>query len=396
MKIPTCLCLFSVLTTAWAVEPTVPRFREVVVDSKVEIGYGVVVADVDGDKQPDLVLADKNLIVWYKNPGWEKYVVAEKLTELDHVCIAAKDINGDGKAELAAGAGWKPSDTENSGSVHYLLPPGNRTERWKPVTLPHEPTVHRMHWVKNAAGKYDLVVLPLHGRGNKNGEGAGVKMLAYHMPDDPTKPWTTEVIDDTLHLTHNFEPVQWEQGPAQQLLVAGKEGVFLYQPAAGKWQRTQLVGNEGGAKDFMGAGEVRWGKLPGGKRFLATVEPMHGNQVVIYTPPVAGSGKQFWTRNVLDDSLIDGHAVACGDLLGVGSDQVVIGWRGRKAGDKVGIKLFVPVDVEGRLWKQSLIDDNTMACEDLRLADLNGDGKLDIVAAGRSTHNLKIYLNQGP
>jgi hypothetical protein len=35
-----------------------------------------------------------------------------------------------------------------------------------------------------------------------------------------------------------------------------------------------------------------------------------------------------------------------------------------------------------------------MACEDLQLADLDADGQLDIVAAGRATHNLKIYFNQ--
>jgi hypothetical protein len=35
-----------------------------------------------------------------------------------------------------------------------------------------------------------------------------------------------------------------------------------------------------------------------------------------------------------------------------------------------------------------------MACEDLKIADLNGDGKPDIIAAGRSTHNLKVYWNR--
>ncbi|HKG68984.1 MAG TPA: VCBS repeat-containing protein [Segetibacter sp.] len=34
-----------------------------------------------------------------------------------------------------------------------------------------------------------------------------------------------------------------------------------------------------------------------------------------------------------------------------------------------------------------------MACEDLQVMDLNKDGKPDIVASGRSTHNLKIYWN---
>ena len=35
-----------------------------------------------------------------------------------------------------------------------------------------------------------------------------------------------------------------------------------------------------------------------------------------------------------------------------------------------------------------------MGCEDALAADLDGDGRLDIVAGGRSTHNVKIYWNR--
>ena len=100
-----------------------PVFKAVEVDAKVEIGYGITVADVNGDKRPDILLADKNLIVWYENPSWTKHVMAEKLTALDHVCIAAQDIDGDGRCEVAVGAGWNPGDTLNSGAVFYLVPP---------------------------------------------------------------------------------------------------------------------------------------------------------------------------------------------------------------------------------------------------------------------------------
>ena len=41
-----------------------------------------------------------------------------------------------------------------------------------------------------------------------------------------------------------------------------------------------------------------------------------------------------------------------------------------------------------------LVDDNEMATEDIRIADLNGDGKIDIDAAGRASHNLKVYFNE--
>jgi hypothetical protein len=385
------LSLFVPVAATFAADPPVPNFKAVDVDTRVAIGYGVAVADVNGDKKPDILLADKNLIVWYENPSWARHVIAEKLTALDHVCIAAQDIDGDGKCEIAVGAGWNPGDTLNSGAVFYLVPPADRTQKWEPVTLPHEPTVHRMRWVTAASGKAGLVMVPLHGRGNKpgTGEGDGVKLLGYKTPANPKDPWTTEVLDDSMHKTHNFDPVQWDTDPAQELLVAGKEGVFLLDRADGKSSMTQISGTESG-----GAGEVRAGKLRD-RRFIATIEPMHGNNLVVYTPPAAAA-KGLWNRHLLDESLVDGHALACGDLAGTGNDQIVVGWRAmNRPGMKVGIKLFSPLDAAGTKWKQTVIDDNTMACEDLCLADMDGDGKLDIVAAGRATKNLKVYFNQG-
>src|SRR5579859_4111068 len=130
-------------------EPALPKFRAVEIDSNVEIGYGVTVADVDGDHKPDIVMADKKQVVWYKNPTWQKFILAENITPLDDVCIAAADIDGDGKAEIAVGAQWNPGDTLNSGAVFYLVPQADRTQKWEPVELPHEPTVHRMKWMQD-------------------------------------------------------------------------------------------------------------------------------------------------------------------------------------------------------------------------------------------------------
>jgi hypothetical protein len=36
-----------------------------------------------------------------------------------------------------------------------------------------------------------------------------------------------------------------------------------------------------------------------------------------------------------------------------------------------------------------------MGSEDIICADMNGSGRIDIVAVGRSTKNVKIYFNQG-
>src|SRR5262245_45466742 len=179
------LLLAATAVSVSAAAPPEPKFQAVTLDDKVQIGYGVAVADVDGDKAPDILLADKKQFVWYRNPGaakaadpasWQKHLLAENLTEKDNVCIAARDVDGDGKCEIAVGAEWNPGDTEKSGAVFYLIPPADRTQRWEPVKFPAvEPTTHRMKWIKLEDNSWGLLVLPLHGRGNKNGEGAPVK-----------------------------------------------------------------------------------------------------------------------------------------------------------------------------------------------------------------------------
>lgn len=367
-----------------------PKFEAVEIDGDIEIGYGLAVADVDGDGRQDILLADKNEVAWYHNPSWKKHVIAENLTPRDHVCIAAADIDGDGKAEVAVGAEWNPGDTQDSGAVFYLIPSEDRTRKWQPVKLPHEPTTHRMHWVKDWQDGWRLVVLPLHGRGNQGGQGAGVKILSYEVPDDPRGDWSTRVLNESFHMTHNFDPVFWDEDIAHELLVAGREGSFLI-----NWVDGEMAALPVGEDPGAGAGEVRLGTLPGGKRAVASIEPMHGNQLVVYASSGSDDDSLPWPRHVVDDSLHEGHALAMGDLLGTGSDQIVVGWRAmRNPGAVVGIKLFTPIDATGKNWKWDWIDENGMACEDLKLADLNEDGKLDVVAAGRRTQNVKIYWNK--
>src|SRR4051794_19081439 len=185
-----------------AADPPVPKFTPQTIDDKIQIGYGVATADVDGDGKPDILLADKKQFVWYRNPTWEKFVIAENLTKRDNVCLAAEDLDGDGKCELAVGADWDPNDRENSGAVFYMIPPADRTQKWEAVKLHAEPTVHRMRWVqvgRDAA----LVVAPLHGRGN--GGDTGSRILLYRKPVDPRAEWETELVTDGLHATHNFD-----------------------------------------------------------------------------------------------------------------------------------------------------------------------------------------------
>ena len=366
-----------------AVSGAEPTFRAVTIDGKIQIGYGVAVADVDGDKKPDILLADKRQFVWYRNPTWEKFVMAENLTPKDNVCLAAQDLDGDGKCEVAVGGEWNPGDTENSGAVFYLIAPEDRTQRWEAVKLHAEPTVHRMRWVWYNS-TWRLLVAPLHGRGNQQGAGAGARLLEYTMAvAGPRGEWTTEVLSDTLHLTHNID-VFGPESKSHEVVVASKEGLFGIRKLA------PIPFLEPSAMpSFTGAGEVRRGMDSSREFYLASVEPMHGNMLYVNGP----AGK---ARQLLTDKLVEGHALACGDVLGAGYDQIVVGWRGNAQQPRdIGIKIYSHEGATGT-WREAVVDVANMACEDLTLADLNGDGRLDIVASGRSTKNVVVYFNETP
>ena len=385
-------------TTAFAAEP---RFEAQTIDPQIAIGYGLAIGDVDGDGDKDILLADKRDFLWYENPSWKKHLFhtfhkGAKRTQLrDNVCIAARDIDGDGKVEVAVGGNWNPGNTdseEQSGSVHFLGSLG----KVKPVQLPHDPTTHRMRWVRTSDKSHALVVLPVHGRGNRGGQGKGVNITAYIPPADPfAGNWKTAIINNELHKTHNFDSVG--DGSSDSVVLAGAEGARAVWHAEGKWHSSDLA-----LPDMNGgAGEIRIGKgnpyqIYGNRELsqktsYACIEPLHGNTVAVYE--VEGSkGKEVnWKRTVLDDSLNQGHALEYADILDSGNLQVVAGWRNPDKGGKVGIKLYTR-GKDGK-WATHLLDDK-IACEDLKIADLNKDGKLDIIACGRSTRNVVIYWNR--
>lgn len=355
-----------------------PKFETQTLDENVSIGYGLAIGDVNGDGKPDILLADKKEFVWYRNGDWKRFVMVANLTEADNVCIAARDIDGDGKVEVAVGAQWNPgetSDIKKSGSVHFLQRPKDPTQPWTPVELYHEPTVHRMRWVKAQDKTYHLIVVPLHGVGNKDGQGVPVNVIAYEKPKDINGNWKHTVIENSMHMTHNLDVVN--DGNREKIYIGGKEGVRTLSYEKGKWTLFKTT-YPTPAESF---GEIRVGQKD--HTLVAGIQPMHGNELVVYL-----NGK----RNVLTGDLKQGHALAAADLLGMGSDQIVAGWREANTEGTFGIKIFVRS--KDQQWIGYWIDNNGMACEDLQVADLNGDNKPEIIAAGRATNNLKIYWNK--
>jgi FG-GAP-like repeat/FG-GAP repeat len=358
------------------------KFREQQIASDFGVGYAVATGDVNGDKQTDIVAISGTDLVWFEAPGFEKRVILSGATPKDNVCLALEDIDRDGKLDVAIGASWQPSNTTGGGTLPWARQTPAGTP-WELHNISEEPTLHRMRWADvDGDGTRELVVAPLHGRGTKgpDWEGQGARLLIFRRPAQPaSEPWTSEVADDTLHILHNILPANMDKDPQEELLTASREGIHLLDRKGAKgWSRT-LIG-EGSP------GEIKMGRV-GGRRMLATIEPWHGQSVVVYA-----EGKGPWSRTVIESGIGGGHALGWADFDGDGDDELAVGWRDAKP-VKPGVAVY-DVDRNGAMQSKAMVDEGGMATEDLVVADLNGDKQPDIVASGRATRNVKIYWNE--
>ena len=370
---------------------------------KLGVGYAVNLVDMNADGSTDILIVDSKRVIWLENPKWTEHTVMSTPDKTDNVSIATHDIDGDGRLDAALGADWNPGNTKSGGTIQWLSSGKKTGDLWDVFPIGEEPTVHRMRWVDlDHDGRPELVVAPLSGRNSTrpNFAEAGVRILAYKIPSDPRRgPWTPEVINDELHVTHNFWPTDLDRDGRVDLLVVSFEGVSLLRRSPdGKWSRTLLGDGNQQTRPNRGASEIKHGKLAGNRDYIATIEPWHGHQVVVYTPPEgkpADVASKKWTRHVIDENLQWGHAVWCANLDADDDQELIIGVRDDKSREHPrGLRIYDPVGDDPKNWKPHRIDPGGVAIEDLAAADLDADGKTDIVAVGRQTHNVRVYWNK--
>jgi hypothetical protein len=385
-------------------QPTIhaaePVWRGEVLPVELGVGYAVLPIDLSGDGKLDIAIVDSKRFLWLENPHWQCHIIhADPSAANDNVCFAAHDIDGDGRVDFAVGRDWQFNNSDSGGSIGWLHSPPDPRQPWSYHPLAEEPTTHRMRWMDwNRDGQLDLIVAPLKGRRSRAPAFAetGVRLLAF-TPDrkNPVGPWSMSVIDEQLHVMHNLDVVELETG-RQALLAASFEGVTLLEFVEGKTARRHLGAGQPGTAPAIGASEIRRGRS-GGRNYLATIEPWHGDRVVVYTEAEEGwASDQLWPRHVLDEQLKWGHAVACANLDTDADEELIIGVRDTLDDQhRAGVRLYDPIAPEQGSWQRTLIEPGQVAVEDLATGDFDQDGDIDIVAVGRATHNAVIYWNRG-
>ena len=93
-------------------------------------------------------------------------------------------------------------------------------------------------------------------------------------------------------------------------------------------------------------------------------------------------------REVIDTTLVDGHTIVTADLNGDGKDEIIAGCRGGPR----GVYIY---ESDGAEWKRRPLDEGGMAAAACTALDLNGDKRIDVACIGSATQNLRWYENLG-
>src|SRR5436309_7696066 len=348
--------------SAAAEKPAGPaEFRAHVIEAKIPGGYAVLVTDLNKDGRPDVIGLTSRLteLAWYENPGWERHVLAESMRGL--VNMAACDLDGDGIPELAVESELDMVAARSPGLVWLLRHEGDPRKPWKATKVDELATSHHVAWADvDGDNRKELINAPLIGaKALAPKYEDRVALVYYRVPADWTGPWERRLIDDSLSgVLHRVRVVQWNDSRREELLTAGFDGIVLHRAlgagSALRWEKRLLAKGHVEEPPRAGASDVAMGLL-GRRRFLASVEPWHGNEVVVYTEDSAGQ----WQRRVIFDGLTEGHEICVGDFNRDGLEDIVAGDRAR--GARGSVHFFYAQNGGGGAWLHQVVDSEEMA-----------------------------------
>ena len=360
------------------------RFAEHVIATGLKGGYQVVVADLNHDGKPDLIALASGMpeLVWYENPTWERHVLAAGVSHMIN-CVAVP-VKGDSIPDVVLASEFANQAKDSLGVVSVLHHGDDPREPWSVTEIDRYPTMHRLRTADiDGSGNRVVISAPLTGDKAEAPEYRGQTPLFFYRPGE----WKRQVIsEENSGVVHGIFITDWDGDKRDEILTASFTGIHLFKFGKdGRWTRTEIAKGDPAAWPKSGSSDVAVGHL-GKTRFLAAIEPWHGNQVAVYRQQ-----GQRWDRQVIDDSLVDGHTIMTGDFDRDGSDEIVAGFRGKGR----SVYLFYPEDSTGLRWSREALDDGGMAAAACAVADLNNDKRLDVVCIGSATANLKWYENLG-
>lgn len=357
-------------------------FREHTIARDLKGGYQVVAYDVNQDGKADLIALASGMseLIWFEAPAWKRHVLATGMQRMINLA-ACPGVN-----EIVVAQGFENEPKRSAGIVSVLTPGADRTQPWTAREIDRLTTSHRLRCADiDGSGHKVIVNAPLAGAKAAAPDYRDRIPVVYYKPGEWKRTLIGEQLEGVLHGIYIYpwaRPTRRAR-PHDDILTASFLGIHRYFLKPGHtWAIERIAAGAPEPWPKSGSSDLAVGHVRR-ERFIAAIEPWHGYAVVIYTKP---KPDRAWVRNVIDDSLQDGHTIQTADLNGDGKDEVIAGYRG--PGRSVNIYYF-----NGRRWHKYPLDKGGIAAAACAVADLNGDSRPDIACIGSATANLKWYEN---
>ncbi len=363
---------------------------------EIQGGYAVAVADFNNDGRLDVIANSLRVpeVAWLENPTWERHVIVEGRSSIVNQAMA--DINGDGIPEIAFQSGFA-MQAENSEGLNWVAMSGDDPrQEWKAEQVDNFPTSHHVTWADlDGDGELELINALLLGAGSLAPTYDQDKASVFWYGQNG---WKRGLISDEIPgVIHRVRTVRWDEGNRDQILVASFEGIGLYRATGMGEDMTfekELLssGHDSEPAPRLGASDVGVG-TSNGERIFASVEPWHGNEVVVYTEEGGA-----WQRRVIFTEIGGGHEIAVLDLNGDGRADIIandnsrVSERNPNATPGVHV-FFSPDDPATGEWIYSRIESDA-AMNSCVGGDMNEDGRPDIICTGAGGM-IRWYENLG-
>lgn len=352
-----------------------------------------IVCDLDRDGLNDFVLGFRKTapaLVWYRRgeAGWTRQVIEPAYLTIE-AGGAARDLDGDGDLDLVFGSDYQGAQ------VWWWENPSPQlagSQAWK------------RHLVKDGGEHqhHDQVFLDVPGQPRGAlafwNQGAQTLFLAP-VPENPrtTEPWPFQPI-------HKAQAVSGGPPYVEGLSTADIDGDGRSDLLAGNgWLKTREDGSFGFTPIAAYGGRIVAGHFAGEKVPQVVIAPGDGVGPLMYyeceaDPAVTASWKG---RKLLDRDLIHGHTLETGDVDGDGKLDLLAAemakWTERRpdADHPEATAWILLGDGRGQFRVTKLAQG--IDFHEARLADLDGDGDLDVLDKPYNWNAPRIdaWLNNG-
>lgn len=381
----------------------------------------VAVADFNGDKRPDLIACE----YWYEAPAWTPHKIREinfNGTYVDNFSDLPLDVDGDGYVDVIQiayferrilwlrnpgkkGGAWSEEDIDRIGPTEFAflvdLDNDGKAQELLPQFTGAAASATQWYalengkWVKHVVGAQSF------------GHGIGVGDVNRDGRNDILTPvgWLEAPPNPVAEGTWTLHETDW----SQLRVAVGPAAVAPPGPPAPSGAGATAAPQRPAEFGFMYVLDVNG---DGRNDVVTTMAHSYG---VLWFEQLA-DGR--WMQRMIDNTWAQAHASALADLNGDGQPDLITGkryWARSAASDAserepLGLYWYefrrrLPAAAASGLppggsieWVRHIIDYGGRAGGglQLRVADLDGDGDLDVVSGGKSGLFLAENLTKTP